>query len=286
MLSLGIWFSLLAVIFYILRKAAIKDLAIFHLPKSLSNFYTRLLSLPFIAIIALVFGDNLLFTPTSTIFISFIAAIVLHYIASIISVIVYQKYPFCQVASFSFIQMLFVSIAGIILFNEHILLHHSIGIMILSATFFILSRSYTKQKTPPKTIITLSLFYLLFASLSIINKIMVLQISPIQFTFWITVWLTILFALTFKLKHPDHSFALTKPQFKQLAIIGLLAAISFTSLNLAFEHAHIAIVSATMQLEIILSLWFAKKKYNEQSLWTEYLAGASAIAGVALVNLS
>jgi len=277
---IGLLITLFSTLAYTLKFSYLKDLKDLPISKSSLNMFYRLASLPFIILFFFILKERLVIS-NNNFWIWGMLALTINVLLSLAQTYIFQKHQFSSVESFSFMEIVFTTLAGYLFLGEVLLPKQIIGIIIiLCASIFV----YWKEHKLGHFLINLEIaaYYLIPAVACLFNKIAIRLSSPIIFSLFITIGLIISFLILSKNK----AYKINNIKINKLIIfIGLLTAFSLIGISYGFKLLPIGIVSTILTLKVFFSLWLARKKYGEKNLGYKIFSSALAFIGVIILFL-
>lgn len=172
-----------------------------------------------------------------------------------------------------------------IFFGEILSSKQFIGVFIIIVAFVLLTISEVRKNKISSGFLEILFYYIFVTAINLFNKQSIKLSSPFIYAVYLTVGLIfanyILILLKRKTIYKLESFKANK----LLALVGLMAAISFVSINFGYKLLPVGIVSSILSLKIFFSLWIAHKKYGEKDLLPKVIASALACVGVVFLFL-
>ena len=276
---LGTILTLVASLGYIFRYSFVKDLNKYNISKESVNFYYRIVSFPFILLIAVLFKENLLAISPQFI-LWFLATLFVNVFFGIYQVHVYQKHNFSSVEGLAFLEILFTTVSGALFFNEILSLRQFEGIAIIILAFILLTFFEMKKNKLNSGFLEVLFYYLFVTAIILFNKQAILLSSPFKYAVYLTSGLVVANYLIIFLSKKGIYRLENKKANKLLVLVGLMAAISFVSINFGYKLLPVGIVSSILSLKIFISLWLSHKKYAETDLLPKVVASVLACVGV------
>ncbi len=281
---LGALLTVLASIGYTFRYSFVKDLSKYKVSKESVNLFYRVTSFPFILLIALIFNTNL-FEVSGAFITWFIATLLVNVFFGIYQVYLYQKHDFSSVEGLAFLEILFTTIAGAIFFNELLVGKQLIGIGVIIFAFVLLTLFELKSKKVSINYLEIIFYYLFVTAINLFNKQSIKLSSPFTYAVYLTLGLIIVNYIIILFKKGSLYRLENKSANKLLLLVGLMAAISFVSINFGYKLLPVGIVSALISFKTFFSLWISNKKYGETNLLPKTIAAIIALIGIIIIFL-
>ena len=179
--------TLITGLFYSLRYSLVKDLRDFKISKLQINFYYRLFSLPVLVVLAFILR-NQLFSILPDFLLWLIIATVVNVFWGLYQVYIYQKSSFSSTESLQFLNIVFSTLAGVIIFGEIISFSKIAGISLTVIAFLILLFKDIKDKKQNFLKFQIVIYYLLTTLVDIVNKKAISLSSPIIYSISAKKW--------------------------------------------------------------------------------------------------
>ena len=231
---LGTILTILASIGYTFRYSFVKDLNVYNVSKESVNLFYRITSFPFILLIAFIFNTDLL-QVSGAFLVWFLATLVVNTFFGIYQVHVYQKHNFSSVEGLAFLEILFTTLSGMFIFNEILVGKQLIGVGIIIAAFILLTAFELKGKKPGFNYVEIILYYLFVTAINLFNKQAIILSSPFVYAAYLTFGLIVVNFLIVMFKRDKLYKLENKSANKLLMLVGLMAAISFVSINFGYK---------------------------------------------------
>jgi drug/metabolite transporter (DMT)-like permease len=282
MYILGITLSFVTAFLYSLRYSFIKDLKSHSVSNLQINFYYRLFSLPVLFILA-YFIKQRIFSFQADFIIWLLISLAVNVIWSLYSVYIYQKSPFSSIESLQFLNIVFGTIFGAILFNEILSFSKMLGIFITVLALFILMFNELKDKKQVKLNIAILGYYFITAVVDSANKQAIAKSSPIIFSISVTILLLIVYFFLIKFRKDTININAKSVPMKILILIGLISGLSALSLSYVYKLLPLGVAVTLVSSRVFFSLWLSKKKYQEKNIVSKIISSGIALAGMAIM---
>ena len=116
MFLIGLLSTMGGAIFYSLRYSFVKDLGKHTVSKIQTNLFYRIVSFPIVALVVFLLRENLVPVKTEFAF-WFLIALLINVVYGYFTVHVFQKHKFSSVESVGFLNILFSTLFGLIIFS-------------------------------------------------------------------------------------------------------------------------------------------------------------------------
>lgn len=283
MLLLGALLGFIGATAYSIRNSQTKDFAKLKISKSSFNFYIRLFSLPIIYLSYLIANENMFDVKQGFIYILIVTILVMT-ITIYYQTHIFQTQKFSTVESLAFLNVIFTTIGGIIVFNEILGLKQYIGIAIIVVAYielFIRKRSALDFKC----ILAIVALYVLYATMDILNKAGINLSGPLTFGLLTTIGSTlIIFIGTLRGKNKLYLFN-NRQINKYLFFTILTTSLAYIALSYGYKLLPVGILATILSLKTFISIFISHKIYKETELKHYIKCTIIAFIGVILIFL-
>jgi drug/metabolite transporter (DMT)-like permease len=277
-LILGILAGAIAASGYSVRLAFLKNLAGLHFSKLTLNMLYRLSSLPFLILVFFCFNAQA--TIIQPIFpLVFLLSAVINLFFGYFQISTISKIKFSTMEGFIFLEILFSLILGKLLLQESLTIHQLIGIGVIGLA--LVYGAFHEIKKGGWSYFGLAVFYNFLAALvGVANKAAVQASSPMVFAVAITVTTILVYGALARSHVSNHLRVSDQKTLWSFVAVGAITASSLVSIGFAYKFAPVAIVSVVLSMRVFLSLFLAKRKFQEVSVQHQMVSALVAVFGV------
>jgi len=274
--------TLITGLFYSLRYSLVKDLRDFKISKLQINFYYRLFSLPVLVVLAFILR-NQLFSILPDFLLWLIIATVVNVFWGLYQVYIYQKSSFSSTESLQFLNIVFSTLAGVIIFGEIISFSKIAGISLTVIAFLILLFKDIKDKKQNFLKFQIVIYYLLTTLVDIVNKKAISLSSPIIYSISATVLLALAYLIFAKAKGQKIDRLDNGKMRNLLLLSGFLSGITVLGISYAYKLLPLGVAITLLSSRVFFSMWLSKAKYKEANILPNIIASIIALIGIGVM---
>lgn len=279
----GVLLVAITTLLYPLRNSFSRDLSYLGISRYQISFYTRLFTIPLIAILIMVSNVNILVTDLQF-YLWLSVALLVSFLFEIHNLHCYKKYKFSWMANLSFLGILFSVFSSMLIFGEKFSFTQLMGITMAMSAIGLLLLFGNDKKGILSSMPDIVLVNLLSTAANTTAAKTILMSSPLVYVFYVSIGLVAI-NLFISLKTDKMEYRLQDKNANWIILLlSAFSALSFLGNSYGLKTLPLGIASTVaVSVFTFSSLWLSHHKYKEGNFRQNIFASSVALVGTALI---